>query len=177
MKRVLPMLLLLFCSVAFADEPPANRYQLREPYAVDGDTLGGSVVLPLGVVLEHQRVRLLNVDTWEVRGKNKQRGKAATEYTKAAIKEGRVYLVLNGKRDRDSFGRILATVWILDDNVWRNLNAELENSKHRKGAKDGKEETDTQIKDESNRTTLEGTVRRRRGRDNVLPPIPFSRLP
>lgn len=134
MKRVLPMLLLLFCSVAFADEPPANRYQLREPYAVDGDTLGGSVVLPLGVVLEHQRVRLLNVDTWEVRGANRERGKAAKAYTAAELKRGSVWLVIHERRERDSFGRVLATVWILnpDGRTWRNLNAALQDSEHRK---------------------------------------------
>lgn len=104
---------------------PDTRYLMDVTRVVDGDTFDGDIHLPLSVVLKKQRVRLLNVDTWEMFGEHKALGQAAKKYVEGLFDHAEVWLVFDGKRECDNFGRVLATVYVLKDGEWYHLGHEL----------------------------------------------------
>jgi micrococcal nuclease len=89
----------------------------------DGDTFVGKVALPLGIEVTSV-FRLIEADTWEVRGDERERGLLAEAAFKKMIEEAEVLEVVlyeNGQnRGRGNFGRVLARVYAdgVDVNQW-----------------------------------------------------------
>ena len=74
---------------------------------IDGDTLTTRLRIWLGTDQE-ETIRLLGVDTPELRGLDRERAVAATAFTKAWV-ESAVQIIVS-VCSRDSFGRLLAVV-------------------------------------------------------------------
>lgn len=82
---------------------------------VDGDTLDLDIDLGFWLT-SRRRVRLLGVDTWEVRGEEREQGILARSAVSSALgyvtgeppPEVRVATLLDRT---DKYGRVLATVW------------------------------------------------------------------
>ena len=90
-------------------------YRARVVRVVDGDTY--DVIVDLGFEIYHKiRVRLRNVDTPEVYGRNaSEEGRAASAYVKSLI-EGKNVIITTHKKKATTFGRWEADV-TLDDYV------------------------------------------------------------
>jgi len=75
---------------------------------VDADTI--DFLVDLGFDISHQiRIRLLNVDGWEVTGVEKEKGKLATQFVKDLLSN---YEIVNIKtyKEKGKYGRYLADV-------------------------------------------------------------------
>jgi micrococcal nuclease len=110
-------------------------YQAKIKSAYDGDTITVDIDLGFDCWLFNQKVRLLGVNTPELKGKGAQYDKAIEARNFIAEKllsaiEIRIKTELD-KKQRDSFGRILGHVWLLDnDGKWTHLNKEILDSGH-----------------------------------------------
>ncbi len=113
---------LLLSAALSAPCPVGQLHAARVLRVVDGDTLDALIDLDLEVRVE-ARIRLLGVDTPELRAKGeveRARAVAAKVYVMDAV-GGAVSWVAICTAGRDSFGRVLADVWIGD----RSLSLEL----------------------------------------------------
>jgi len=76
--------------------------------AIDGDTIKGKIVLPLGVYVE-RRIRLKGFLAPEKNGSNPTAAEAARERLQAALDTHSVHILCHGMRD-DRYGRLTATL-------------------------------------------------------------------
>lgn len=99
------------------------EYNCTVNRVVDGDTI--DVTLDLGFsVLYKSRVRLYGIDTPESRTRDKDekvRGLLSKDFLKNAIAGGKVVLKTKLKDSRGKFGRVLAEVWVNDQNINQNM--------------------------------------------------------
>ncbi len=101
-----------------------HLYPAKVERVVDGDTIIVSLTLGLDVVLEHQWIRLYDINAWETRGEQKEKGLEATKYLEERLKEGKVEIEIEirpewGQTGKGSFGRWLGIVYVdgVDINV------------------------------------------------------------
>ena len=120
-------LLLWFC---LATGSPDEAYG-RVVKIVDGDTI--DVQLQDSLLSEDLiRVRLADIDTPETRGPEAcEAGKKASAYTKTWLQSTYVFLDLDDKTGKDSFGRWVAVVYLSENNQpSRNFNKMLVDAGH-----------------------------------------------
>lgn len=88
---------------------------------VDGDTFDCDIDLGFDVVLSKQRIRLMGIDTWESRTRDKEekaRGLLAKQFTKEMLESAdEITLKSHGK---GKYGRVLGEVYC-DDKCLNNL--------------------------------------------------------
>jgi len=77
---------------------------------VDADTIDCDVDMGFRAWRMGERFRLASINAYEMRGHERELGKAATNYLSGIIKPGDE-LVLVTEKDPDSFGRWIATVY------------------------------------------------------------------
>tara|TARA_R110000824_G_scaffold54030_3_gene149127 strand:- start:1347 stop:1724 length:378 start_codon:yes stop_codon:yes gene_type:complete len=79
----------------------------------DGDSATADIDLGLGVWLRRQKLRLLGVDTPELRGAEKAAGRAARDFVRNLLPEdGEVLLRTHKGRKQGKYGRWLIELWI-----------------------------------------------------------------
>jgi hypothetical protein len=116
--------MLVLLSIAQADATlPSNALHVQSFTWHDADTAVDVVVkLPYGVLLEESRgIRDDGYDAWEVgsRGgidvtaEEKARGREALSKIKDLSVGKSLYLVPSGRGKRDSFGRLLGSLWLI----------------------------------------------------------------
>lgn len=93
---------------------------------IDGDTVVVDIDLGFGVMLSDQYIRLMGIDTPEIRTKDlveKQKGYEAKEFVESKLSAGMKVIVesVEFRDGKDKYGRILGIIWY-DGN---NLNEEL----------------------------------------------------
>ena len=128
MKLINALFVLLFISLAAS--APDEAYG-RVVKIVDGDTI--DVQLQDSLLSEDLiRVRLADIDCPETRGsKACEAGKKASAYTKTWMQSTYVFLDLDDKTGKDSFGRWVAVVYLSENNQpGRNFNKMLVDAGH-----------------------------------------------
>lgn len=96
------------------------RYRAIVTGVYDGDTCTVDIDLGFGIWMRKQKLRLLGIDTPELRGEERQEGLKVRDYVRELILDKEV--VIESERDKSGkYGRWLATIWI--DGV--NLNQTL----------------------------------------------------
>lgn len=89
---------------------------------IDGDTIVVDIHFAWSVALINEHVRCLGYDAWEVSRRRGSvdvtdeeivRGLAATEAFRRLLDSADAIYLIPGDQPRDSFGRILAHVWIV----------------------------------------------------------------
>lgn len=105
-------------------------YRARCSRVVDGDTI--DVIIDQGFrQWRTERLRLLGVDTPEMRGAERPAGIAAKEYVEEWVKGFGDWPLKIRTEKSDSFGRYLATVWrqsdgrCLQDDLWATGHAKI----------------------------------------------------
>ena len=90
------------------------EYRAKVTAVYDGDTVTVDIDLGFEVWLRDQRVRLLNVNTPEVRGKSKKEGIIARDALRQRILDKEVTV----KSDRrGKYGRWLVEIFVDDENI------------------------------------------------------------
>jgi len=101
--------------------PPSGcAYALDNIRVVDGDTFQADILLPWGVTLRQQKIRSLGYDAWESNKKRRSVNVTDAEVVKGKVAAAAVRKLFTtarvscspGKRDRDRYGRILATILV-----------------------------------------------------------------
>lgn len=97
-----------------------HEYQANLVKIVDGDTLDADIDLGFSVWVR-KRIRLVNIDTWESRTRDKEekkKGLAAKARLKELVKENKNQFILTS-HGLGKFGRVLGEIFLDDD---RNVN-------------------------------------------------------
>jgi micrococcal nuclease len=98
---------------------PPTRYGYRAiilPEDVyDGDSCTADISLGFGVWLRNQKLRLVGVDTPEMRGASRRDGILARDFVRELMPgDGRVLIQSHKPRARGKYGRWLCSIWIDD---------------------------------------------------------------
>ena len=101
------------------------EYKLSNIRVIDGDTIEATLDLGFKVYIR-RTIRLVNVDAWEMRGPNKEKGKKAKAYLKSLIKNSNFYCLVSHKDKKGKYGRILGTLWLDNNGALRNANEIME---------------------------------------------------
>ena len=89
----------------------------------DGDTL--TVTLHIGFKIDFTtRLRLYGINTWEVRGKEREKGIIARDWLRARL-EGKQVAIQTIKDKKGKYGRYLAIIFVKDGDKWTDVNQEL----------------------------------------------------
>jgi len=97
-----------------------HEYHANLVKIVDGDTLDADIDLGFSVWVR-KRIRLVNIDTWESRTRDKEekkKGLAAKARLKELVKENKNQFILTS-HGLGKFGRVLGEIFLDDD---RNVN-------------------------------------------------------
>ena len=79
----------------------------------DGDSCTADIDMGLGVWMHRQKLRLLSVDTPELRGSTRVAGRAARDFVREMLPEdGEVLLKTHKGRKKGKYGRWLIELWI-----------------------------------------------------------------
>lgn len=89
----------------------------------DGDTIRVDIDLGFGIIFRDQSLRLLGIDTPEVRGEERSQGLISKAFVEQRIPVGSVIKIATQKDRKEKFGRYLATVYYGEE--LKNLNEEL----------------------------------------------------
>ena len=92
----------------------------------DGDTIRVDIDLGFGIIFRDQSLRLLGIDTPEVRGEERSQGLMSKAFVEQRIPVGSVIKIVTQRDRKEKFGRYLATVYYGEES--KNLNEELLNS-------------------------------------------------
>jgi len=100
---------------------PNYSYRATVVKIVDGDTI--DVQLDLGFnITAIKRLRFMDIDTYEVRGSERELGLKAKERLRELL-DGSTVIVHTVMDSTGKYGRVLAYVWTIDeDGVTTNLN-------------------------------------------------------
>lgn len=96
-----------------AYKEPSYTYRAKVVHVVDGDTIDVQIDVGFKTFL-HKRLRLLGIDTWEVRGEEREKGLIAKDRVVELTlnKDVLVQTVMDGE---GKYGRVLAWIWIPTD--------------------------------------------------------------
>lgn len=100
------------------------HYKALVTDAYDGDTITVEIDLGLKTVVKGEKLRLHRINAPEVRGAEKEAGKAARDYLRARILQ-REILLETIKDRKGKYGRYLAEVWLEENGTLVNINDEL----------------------------------------------------
>ena len=102
-----------------------SQVPLSSIRVIDGDTVEADIELPLSIVLQSQSIRFVGYDAWEASKRRRSvnvtdeevvKGKKAAKALENFLKSGTVVVDLDSLNQRDSYGRVLATAFV----VWGN---------------------------------------------------------
>ncbi len=90
---------------------PTYTYKAKVVKIIDGDTMDVKIDVGFNTHI-FKRIRLLGVDTWELRGSEKEKGQVAKEYVEQIMRicEGEVFIQTEMDAE-GKYGRLLAWVW------------------------------------------------------------------
>lgn len=89
---------------------------------IDGDTVEADIEMPLSIVLRAQSIRFTGYDAWEASKRRRSvnvtdeevaKGKRASKALESFLKSGIVVVDLCSLNQRDSYGRVLATAFVV----------------------------------------------------------------
>ncbi len=97
-------------------------YKAKIISVYDGDTCRVDIDLGLKVWLKNEKLRLLRINAPEMRGPEKEKGKASRDFLRNLILDKEV--ILQTKKDKKGkYGRYLAEIWMEDAaKNWINVN-------------------------------------------------------
>ncbi len=82
----------------------------------DGDTITVDIDLGFGITINSQKVRLLGINTPEIRGASREAGLKSRDELRKQI--GNKWVKITTQKDKKGkYGRWLAEVWVGDTNV------------------------------------------------------------
>lgn len=118
---------------SIADRPafthPAYVYRATVKRIVDGDTIDVLIDVGFGIYVT-KRLRFLLIDTWEVRGEEKEQGLIATERLTELINDAESVYIQTIMDAEGKYGRVLAWVWTESQDLLLSVNEVLLDEGH-----------------------------------------------
>ena len=106
-------------------EPPVYTYRVKEVVKViDGDTIDVQLDIGFASYLR-KRLRFLGVDTYEVRGDEKEKGLLAKARLIEVLDAADQIYVQTVMDSQGKYGRLLAWVWVENDGKLTLVNTQL----------------------------------------------------
>ena len=97
---------------------PNYCYRAKVVKVVDGDTIDVDIDVGFYTTLR-KRLRFLGIDTWEVRGVEKEKGLIAKQRLIELLDDVDNQVVVQTKMDATGkYGRVLAWVWTIKETNW-----------------------------------------------------------
>lgn len=90
-------------------------YRAKITDVYDGDTFTADIDLGMGIYMHGVKIRLLNVDTPEIRGDERERGLEVRDHVRELIL-GKEVVIQTQQDKTGKYGRLLAEVYI-DENI------------------------------------------------------------
>lgn len=107
---------------------PHYVYRAKVIKIIDGDTI--DVDLDLGFnITARKRLRFLGIDTFELRGEEKEKGILARNRLEELLSNKEVF-VQTEMDEKGKYGRVLAWIWILSEETLINVNEQLLREEH-----------------------------------------------
>ena len=91
-------------------------YRAHVKSVYDGDTITVDIDCGFSIQLTNQKIRLLGINTPEVRGEERERGLVSRDRLRERI-EGKWVTLKTEKDGKGKFGRWLGTIWLDDENI------------------------------------------------------------
>ena len=98
--------------------PNLYYYSINLIRVIDGDTIVADINLGFELTLSSQSIRLLGINTPEIRGSQKEEGKIVKQFVTSFLKDKELMI---HSFDKDNFGRILADIFYFQDDEWLSL--------------------------------------------------------
>ena len=92
------------------------NYKAQVKSVYDGDTITVDIDLGFGVFLRDQKIRLLGIDTPEVRGKERQQGLISRDRLRERI-DGKKITIRTKKAKKGKYGRWLGEIWYEEESI------------------------------------------------------------
>jgi len=92
------------------------EYKAMITKVYDGDTITADIDLGFGIVTKKQKIRLLGINTPEVRGSEKPQGIISRDALRQRIL-GKEVIIKTSKDKKGKYGRWLGEVFVEDENV------------------------------------------------------------
>ncbi len=92
------------------------EYQATVTKVYDGDTITVDFDLGFGIILKKQKIRLLGINTPEVRGAEKADGIISRDALRQRILDKQV-IIKTSKDKKGKYGRWLGEVFVEDENI------------------------------------------------------------
>ena len=92
------------------------EYKATVTKVYDGDTITVDFQLGFGIILKSQKIRLLGINTPEVRGKSKPEGIISRDALRARIL-GKIVTIKTHKDKKGKYGRWLGEVLMEEENI------------------------------------------------------------
>ena len=92
------------------------EYKATVTKVYDGDTITVDINLGFGILLKKQKIRLLGINTPEVRGKNRPEGIISRDALRARIL-GKIVTIKTHKDKKGKYGRWLGEVFMEEENI------------------------------------------------------------
>ena len=90
------------------------RAYVRKVY--DGDTITVDIDLGFGIVIQGQKIRLLKINTPEIRGAEREAGLRSRNALREKI-SGKWIIIKTEKDKKGKYGRWLGEIWLDDVNI------------------------------------------------------------
>jgi len=92
------------------------EYSAEVKKVYDGDTITVDFDLGFGITLRKQKIRLLGINTPEVRGESREQGLISRDRLRERIL-GKTVTIKTSKDKKGKYGRWLGEVFIKDENI------------------------------------------------------------
>ena len=92
------------------------EYSAEVKKVYDGDTITVDFDLGFGIILRKQKIRLLGINTPEVRGESREQGLISRDRLRERIL-GKIVTIKTSRDKKGKYGRWLGEVFIKDENI------------------------------------------------------------
>lgn len=96
-------------------------YKAKVVSVYDGDTIRADIDLGFGVILSNQSLRLIGIDTPEIRGEEREEGLKVKAFVENEILNKEIWIETE-KDKTGKYGRWLATIWKNPEKIGLSLN-------------------------------------------------------
>ena len=101
-------------------------YKVSQIHSIyDGDTMTVDIDLGFNMIMGKRVLRLFGIDTPELRGEEREEGLKVRDYVRELVEEVDEIYIKSHKDKSGKYGRILATVLLVKDEVVQDLNEHL----------------------------------------------------
>lgn len=102
-------------------EDQLYNYRAKVISVYDGDTIRVDIDLGLKTWVKNEPLRFARIDAPEVRGSDKEKGKASRDFLRSKIMDHDI-IVETMRDEKGKYGRYIAEIWLKEEDDYTNIN-------------------------------------------------------